>query len=421
MGKREEGWQEVTRRDGITSFARVATWLSFCALTVMHCAPELGDAPFACSEGGLCPADYECVSDVCVPTGDRPSEVRAMRLTWINSGEMYWFANEAGGVSLVVNDGFTPSLRGLYEIDLGTDGSVGAPRLILDFAEDYPTATAVVSLDDANYGVVSMRFPAVDESAQTLRFTRVPKKSGTAEVLFEGKVPFVGGTEPAYVSALARNGKVDVCFSDATDGGQLTLLRLDESGTEERRLSLGLPLGVLPLSGDCHLWEGQDELFVRIGLAAPIVYRIADTALMETDIEAPIAIEGLPVFADQAGLLAVSADANGSATLQRFGWSADQEDSIPIGVLPETLELHTAVRSPDGALLLAPTSQESGFADLAVLDLADASPSTSISVARSGSDEIYSGRAFTAGGRTYLAWTALHEDLMDLWIASAAE
>ncbi len=392
-----------------------------CALVSAQCAPELGDVPFACSDGTACPADYECVSDVCVTLGSLPTEVRAMRVTWINSGEMYWFADKGGGVSLVVNDGFTPSLRGLYEMDLGTDGSVGSPRLMLDFAEDYPTSTSVVSLNDTNYGVVSMRFPAVDESAQTLRLTRVPKSSGEVEVLFEGTVPFAGGTEPAYVAALARNGKVDICFSDATGGGQLTLLRLDDSGTEERRFSFELPAGVLPLSGDCHLWDGEAELFVRIGLDAPIVYRVADTAMIATDVEAPLLTDGLPIFADEAGVLAVSADANGIASLLRYDWSAEIIDTTPIGVFQETLELHTALRTSDGALLVGPTSQQDTFADLTVLDVADDNPATSISVTRTGTDEIYSGRAFKSGNRTYLAWTALHEDLMDLWIASEGE
>ncbi len=391
------------------------------ALAVVHCSPELGEAPFACSEAGLCPADYECVSGQCVTVGSLPEEVRAMRVTWINSGEMYWFENEAGGVSLVVNDGFTPSLRGLYELDLGSDGSVGEPRLLLDFAEDYPTSTAVVSLDDVNYGVVSMRFPAVDEDEQTLRLTRVPKGSGAAEVLFEDNVPFVGGTEPAYVAALARDGKIDICFSDATDGGQLTLLRLGEDGNEERRLSSSLPAGVLPLSGDCHLWEGEGELFVRIGLDAPILYRIDDAVSMSTDVDPPLAVEGLPVFADSDGILAVSNDPSGAAKLVRFDWSGDLIDSQPIGVVQETLERHTAGRSPSGALLLAPTSQDAGFGDLRVLDLSSDTASTSTSVTRSGSDDIYSGRAFQSGCRTYLAWTALHEDLMDLWIASAEQ
>lgn len=401
--------------------ARSSTLIaSLVAFGMTSCSPELGEVPFSCSDGA-CPADYECVSGMCIAVGADPTEVRAMRVTWINSGEMYWFSNDEGGVSLVVNDGFTPSSRGLYEIDIGSDGSVGAPRLVLDFAEDYPTSTSVISLDDANYGVASMRFPAVDEAQQTLRFTRVPKSGGDAEVLFEDNVPFVGGTEPAYVSAILRGGSVDVCFSDATDAGQLTLLRLDLDGSEERRFSLSLPAGVLPLSGDCHLWEGDGELFVRIGLDAPIVYRIADAATMAADVDAPLVVEGLPVFADASGVHVMSIDPDGTATLRHFDWDGDLEEELPIGVGTETLELHTAVRSPDGALLLAPTSSQGDFANLGVLDLSTESPSTSLSVARAGSDEIYSGRAFRSEGRTYVAWTALHEDLMDLWIASSSE
>lgn len=413
MGRPTEGVEEVRRRR-----AAGFTLLLGASALAIRCTPELGEVPFACSESDACPDGYACVSGLCVTEGTVPAEVRVMRITWINSGEMYWFERPEGGASLVVNDGFTPGLRGLYEIDLGSDGSVGEPRLMLDLAEDYPTSTSVISLGD-DYGVVTMRFPAVDESSQLLRFRRVPKDAGAATVVFEDQVPFVGGTEPAYVSALARDGAVDICFSDATGGGQFTLLRLDANGEVERRLSLGLPSGVLPLSGDCHMWPGEGELFVRIGLDAPIVYRVSDAATLEEDVAEPIFIDGLPVFADASGILGVSSDASGGADLIVFDWSGTAGASTPIGFTQDTLEIHTAVRSADGELLLAPTSGDAGFATMGVLDLAQSSPAPIASIDRTGTDDLYSGRAFRTGGRTYLAWTALHEDLMDLWIATA--
>jgi hypothetical protein len=72
-----------------------------------------------------------------------------------------------------------------------------------------------------------------------------------------------------------------------------------------------------------------------------------------------------------------------------------------------------------GALLLGPRSSGEDFDRLDVLDLSmPDNPQTLASVDRRGIDSLYSGRSFRSNGRVYLAWTALREDLMDLWIAS---
>ncbi len=416
MGESSAGSEEVKLH---------AKWLGGAAafLTgglLASCAVELGNEPFSCVENELCPSGYACVSGLCVVEGEVPADVRAMRVTWINSAEMYWFASaKTNGATLVVNDGFTPSLRGLYEIEVDSSGVVSKPKAILDFAEDYPTSSAVVALNESSYGVLSLRFPAVDESAETLRFTQVAREGSdvSTEILLEETVPFVGGTEPPYVSALARKGGADLCFSDASDGGRLSLIHLEGSSVI-RRLVLPLPSSVLPLSGDCFLWEGEDELFVRVGLDVPLLYRIADSAMAAEDVDPPLTVDGLVVHADPERLLSVVVNEGGEAEIVQFDWSGTNLGAHGIGWTQETLEPHTAVPSV-GALLLGPRSSTDDFDSLDVLDLTDpSSPSKLASVDRRGVDNLYSGRSFRSNGRVYIAWTALREDLMDLWIAS---
>jgi hypothetical protein len=38
-------------------------------------APDLGDTPFLCGEGGSCPTGYSCMQDVCVRDGAQPPQM----------------------------------------------------------------------------------------------------------------------------------------------------------------------------------------------------------------------------------------------------------------------------------------------------------------------------------------------------------
>src|SRR5687767_4393822 len=114
----------------------------------MACSPDLPDVPYACGgESAACPDGFTCRATVCVRDGATPPVARPMRVSWINSGEMYWFAGRSGGATLVVNDGFTDGGRGIYELHVEPSGEVLGPKLLLALGQEFPTASAVVALD----------------------------------------------------------------------------------------------------------------------------------------------------------------------------------------------------------------------------------------------------------------------------------
>src|SRR3954451_12452315 len=85
------------------------------ALLAAGCTPTLADTPFACDSGGACPEGFSCQSSICVRDGVTPAGPRPIPTPWITSGEMNGSPPATGGPALVVDDGFPPGSRGLYE------------------------------------------------------------------------------------------------------------------------------------------------------------------------------------------------------------------------------------------------------------------------------------------------------------------
>ena len=389
--------------------------------SAVACEPTLSDTPFACSTDGVCPEGFSCRSTVCVRDGAELPVARPLRVTWINASEMYWFESKRGGATLLVNEGFTPGGRGLFELHVGEDGSVETPRLLLDFGEEFPTSSAVVALDDDHYGVLTLRFPTVDEDAQSLVLYRVerdrePGQDAAVEVVHEDAPPYLGGTEPAYIGAVQSSEGTEFCFADPSQGGSIIVRRLQGSEVK-RELEIELPDTVLPLSGDCLLWAVGDDLVVRVGLETPELYRIPAAATVDSDVVGPLEVPGLPMYATELGIVSLEVDADLSAKLTLYDTTGEAVSEKPIGSSQETLEPHTGWASP-GGVLFAPASSSPSFPSLDVIDLGTGEFTTVASVEREATDELYSARAFAAGGRTYVAWTSFHEDLMDLWITT---
>jgi hypothetical protein len=402
-----------------------AAFLALAALAIVTaCEPTLPDTPFACAADGSCPEGFSCRSTVCVRDGASMSVARPIRVTWINASEMYWFASPRGGATLIVNEGFTPGGRGMFEVHVNEDGSVEDPRLLLDFGEEFPTSSAVVALDDEHYGVLTLRFPTVDEDAQSLVFYSVERdrEAGTdaaVEVIHEDDPPYLGGTEPVYIGAVQGEAGTDVCFADASGGGSIIVRRLD-GGEVERELEIELPDTVLPLSGDCLLWAVDGDLVVRVGLETPELYRIPAAATSASDVIGPIEVPGLPVYATEAGIVTLEVDGDLAAKLALYDVAGDAVSERAIGSFQETLEPHTGWASP-GGVLFAPASPTASFSSLEVIDIAQSDFTTVATIEREATDELYSARAFANGGRVYVAWTSFHEDLMDLWVTTTEQ
>jgi hypothetical protein len=82
----------------------------------------------------------------------------------------------------------------------------------------------------------------------------------------------------------------------------------------------------------------------------------------------------------------------------------------------DTWEPHSVVEA-EGELLLGPIGTDASFSALRVDRIDDGLPIEITELPRQGSDPVYSGRSFRRGDKVYFAWTALREDLMDLWVA----
>ncbi len=400
------------------------------ACGMLGCEPELSDVPFACSAEGICPEGYTCQSTVCVLDGTSLPASRPMRITWVNAGEMYWFASASGGATLVVNEGFSQGARGLYEIVVSPEGKASEPRLILDFGEEFPTSSSVVALNDDRYGVLTLSFPSVSSSSQRVSFWSVPRegRGSPAELYAEPAVqpPFQGGSEPVYVGALARKGWIDVTYADPSAGGQVVVARIqDQKLTERHRLPLAT---ALPLSADSLLWDLGDAIAVRVGLEESALWRISDDPTPV--VEGPLVLGGQPVYAfdDRVVVLTTSErddtedTGNLDASLEIYDWSGAPVDApIDSGVLQGDLEPFSGTPGASG-VRLAPLSDNPDFPELGVASLeADGTVRRVADIPRPGTDGLYSARAFSRDGKVYLAWTSFHESLMDLWVAVGDE
>jgi len=397
------------------------------AAGTLSCQPELPDEPFLCQANGACPSGFSCEATLCVRDEvDRVAAARPMRTTWINSAEMYFFESKRGGADLVVNDGFTAGERALYEIHVDPDGTVAEPKLLLDLAEDFPTSTAVVALDDSDYAVVSLRFPSLSEDSQTLTIHRIERDSEPGveprvSELFTRELAYLGGTEPAYIGAVVTSRGVETCFVDPAGGGTFHVVAVAD-GEVARDLEGPLPDTILPLSGDCLLWARGDDLTLRLGLEAPTLFRIPANAEAFTDLIAVSGVSGLAMYpfagAVASLVLTPRGDGYNDASLAVVGDDGVVRSTMDVGRFPIELEPHTAWRSHDG-VLFAPGSSSDAFTDLRIFKVDEEGVSPFATLARTGTDPIYSSRAFTRDGVIYLAWTALHGDLMDLWVATA--
>jgi hypothetical protein len=393
------------------------------------CTPELGDTPFACTAEATCPEGYTCRSSVCVKEGASSSAARPKRVQWINAGEMFWLPGTSGGAVLVVNDGFTPDAHGLYEIRVAPDGSVSAPKTLLTYGDQAPMASSVVALSDGRYGVVTLSFPSFEGDLLSLKVLAIdrdtpPDVSPTIETLYSAEEPYLGGVEPAYVSAIAGSGSIDLAWTRPSQGGRVEVLRLERQGALwQPTITLTKPLHstVLPLSGDCLLWKvAEDKLVLRVGYESFAAATVDMAAQSTGEWMVP---SGLPIFAwdGQALLLRYGEFDEKSATAKvsyaltdLAGVGSPGDDG---GVLQDGTDVYAALPYEGGALF-APVSSDPGFAELGV---GWRSPSTGLktlgSVKRTSNQRIYSARAFGLQGRAYVSWTEFHESLMDLWVA----
>lgn len=400
----------------------------------LGCTPELSDAPFACSTDGACPEGYACQSAVCVLEGAGLSTARPKRVTWINSGEMFWLAakDQSGGAVLVVNDGFSPGAHGIYEIRVTPDGAVGDPRPLILYGDQFPMSSSVVALSDGRYGVVTLSFPSIDGDKLTLKVQAIERDApeGAApaiETLYTDEEPFLGGAEPAYVNAVAGDGRIDLAWTRPASGGRVEVLRLEKQGSlwqPAATVMQALPPNILPLSGDCMLFPvSDDKLVLRVGFE--------EFALAEVDFAAgtisPFAThDGLPIFAwPGKALVQRVGDADEATETSRVSYALTNltgtaEEAVDdAGVLQDGTDVYAALPFEGGAVF-APMSSDPGFPELGVgFRSATAGLKQVASIKRQSSDRIYSARALAAGGKAFVAWTEFHESLMDLWVAAA--
>jgi hypothetical protein len=393
------------------------------------CAPAFGDAPFACDTASACPEGYACQSTICVREGTRPAARRPRRQVWINAAEMHWLGSD-GGATLLVNDGFTKGAHGIFEIAVSSDGAVGAPRELLPYSDGPPMASAVVALPDGRYGVTTLRFPDIDGDMLRLDLLAIERQvtagvTPAVETLFTRETPFLGGTEPAYVGAVASGTMVDIAWTQPSGGGKAEVLHLERSGSLwslKWSPSKVLPPEILALSGDCALFRDESGgLMLRLGFEAFALAEISDTGAMS---ELTL-VNDTPLFAWKEAVFGVRYGALDAATgsypvslvlTDKAGNDVAEDKGF---VLQEPTSPHVAVPFEGGALV-APLSRDPAFPVIEVGLVAPGKPLQIVArVARESTEPIYSARAFAAGDKVYLAWTEFHESTMDLWVAVA--
>ncbi len=345
---------------------------------------------------------------------------------------MFWFSAKQGGATLVVNDGFTAGAHGFSEIHVAPTGEASEPRTLFGYGDQFAVASSVVALSDGRLGIVTLSFPNIDQSNITLKVLGVERDAPSGatpaiETLYTDEEPFLGGVEPTYVSAVAGNGFIDLAWTRPTLGGRVEVLRLAREGSlykTQQTLSIPLPPQILPLSGDCVLFDvGGDKRVVRVGYEA---FALAPVD-MATGIQSPFVVHnGLPVFAwsDQALVL-------------RRGDADESTDTTPISYVLTDLGATTELATDSGGLLqtttdpyigtsyangalIAPYGTDPSFSSIGVgYRSATESIKSIAQIPRLSTGTIYSPRAFVHENKVYLAWTEFRETFMDLWIGVA--
>lgn len=393
------------------------------ALILAACAPELGSEPFACGDGATCPEGYTCRSAVCVVDGESPALARALRVTYINRSELAWFASPRGGATLLANDGFSPGELGIYEIHVAPDGQADPPVKLVDFPGTTPVSSAMVAIDDARYGIVTMRFPGELEDDVELAIQVVPREGSGAPptLLHRATYPYVGGYEPAYVGAAVSRGGIAYAFTDAGEGGAVVVTEVAADGAVVGSQRIPLPEGVLPLSADCLLWRAADGgLMLRVGLERMRVFRLDLEEGTAELVPEPEGVAGTPLFGFGGSIAYLEPDPSGTqASYVLRDLDGDILGQSAPQAFTEGLEPYTAVAYGAGALL-APLSEDASFRTLDVGYMGpDGSFTRAARIERRDTDELYTARAFATGGTAYLAWTTFHEQLMDVWVGVA--
>jgi hypothetical protein len=381
------------------------------------CSPEFGEQPFACDEAGVCPEGYRCEATVCVAEGVQPTVSRPMRISYINRSEMYWFPSPKGGATLVVNDGFSPGARGLFELHVSPEGAVTGPTKLLDFPGDKAVSSVVLALDDGRYGAVTMSFPKdLDEDIEVALHALPREGSGvTPSVLHRESHPYFGGYEPAYVGGAVVGEELVYAFAEADAGGSIGVVRLRKDGSFVGEQRIDLPPEILPLSADCLMWRAADaSLTLRVGLMEQRVYTL-DLAAGTAEMIAPV--PGTPIFGFGRSIAYLEADeAAEQASYVLRGLDGALIGSSPPFPFDGSIEPYTAVPYGAGALI-APLPSD---LELSTIDVGYLGPDGSFAkvggVPRQGGDAVYTARAFATEGKVYVAWTSFHEQLMDLWI-----
>jgi hypothetical protein len=398
-----------------------------CALLASGCTPELGDVPFACETGGLCPEGYSCQATVCVRDGVSPIARRPIRVQWINPAEMFWIASKDGGASLLVNDGFTPDEKGIYEIRVSPDGVVSEPRALYLYGDGPTISSSVFALPDGRYGVALVRFPNIDGNVTTLDLIAIERDTpaGTTpaiENLFTKTTPYLGGVEPPYVAAVLDGTTLNIAWTVPSDGGQTEVLHLERQGSlwnPTWTAKTQLPNEILPLSGDCQLFRADDGfLTLRVGFES---YALTNIDAMGTI--APFkSVTDEPLFGWKEGVFAMRrGDYDVSAAT--YAISFPFLDPAGAVVSEDTGFILGDTASPfvgtsfEGGTLIAPISRDVA---MPTIDVGWRSPTEPLrivaSVPRASTEPLYTARAFGAGDVAYIAWTEFHESSMDLWV-----
>ncbi|MDI1446526.1 hypothetical protein [Polyangium sp. 6x1] len=401
------------------------------ALLGAGCTPELGDVPFACEAGGLCPEGYSCQATVCVRDGASPTSRRPKRVAWINPPEMFWLSAEGEGATLIVNDGFTPGARGIYEIHVSPEGKLSEPRALFTYG-GATISSAVVPLPDGRYGVVLVRFPNVESDETTLELLGIERTSASGstpavEKLFSTTTPFLGGVEPPYVGAAIDGTTLNIAWTVPSGGGRVEVLHLERQGSlwnPTWKASASLPANVPPLSGDCQIFRDEGGMLtVRVGFESYALSTLDPATAMGgmgsmTDF-APTTDE--PLFGWKDGVFALR---RGDYDPAKATYAVSYVFTSAMGMATEdkgfTLPDTTTpfVGSPfEGGALVAPVSRDPA---MPTIDVAWRSPTEPLrivaSVPRTSTGGVFTARAFGLGDKAYVAWTEFYESNMDLWI-----